>query len=146
LKKFWLFGWYRHQILVWPIAALRTEVSANQKGVFSVTCYAETGFNFQFREQTISIIFSVTPRGELFDPQPHPVGVCSARAWSDPSTGGHRTEKAVASVSRATRAVPPYPSTSRETVLERKYFPLVSDVPLASPGLGLGSLLRGTAH
>jgi len=44
LKKFWLFDWYRHQILVWPIAALRTEVSANQKGVFSVTCYAETGF------------------------------------------------------------------------------------------------------
>jgi hypothetical protein len=41
---FWLFGWYGHHILVWPIAALRNELSANQKRVFSVTRRAETGF------------------------------------------------------------------------------------------------------
>ena len=40
----WYLGNYRHEILVWPIAALRNELSANQKGVFSVTCNAETGF------------------------------------------------------------------------------------------------------
>jgi len=39
-----LFDWYRHQILVWPIAALRNELSANQKGVFSVRSHAERGF------------------------------------------------------------------------------------------------------
>jgi len=35
---------YGHQILVWPIAALPNVLSANQKGVFSVTRDAETGF------------------------------------------------------------------------------------------------------
>jgi len=44
LKKFWLFDWYGHQILVWPIAALRNELSANKKGDFSVRSHAETGF------------------------------------------------------------------------------------------------------
>jgi hypothetical protein len=51
LKKFWLFDWYRQKILVWPIAALRNELSANQKGVFSVTRDAETGFKKDFNEE-----------------------------------------------------------------------------------------------
>jgi hypothetical protein len=41
---FRLFGWYGHTIFVWPIAALRNELSANQRGVFSVTRHAETEF------------------------------------------------------------------------------------------------------
>ena len=32
MKKFWLFDWYRNLILVWPIAALRNELSASKKG------------------------------------------------------------------------------------------------------------------
>ena len=39
-----VFDWYRHQILVRPIAALLNELSANQKGVFSVRSDAERGF------------------------------------------------------------------------------------------------------
>ena len=38
------FGWFGRQILVWPIAALRIELSANKKGAISVTRVAETGF------------------------------------------------------------------------------------------------------
>ena len=30
--KFWPFGWYGQKILVWPISALRNELSVNQKG------------------------------------------------------------------------------------------------------------------
>jgi len=37
--------WHGHQILVWPIAALPNDLSADQKGVFSVRSDAETGFN-----------------------------------------------------------------------------------------------------
>jgi len=44
LEKVLAFDWYRHQILVWPIATLRNELSANQKGVFSLRSHAETGF------------------------------------------------------------------------------------------------------
>jgi len=62
LKKFWLFDWYRHQILVWPIAALRNELSANQKAVFSVTCNAETGFKPRLR-----VWFNANPVS-AFDP------------------------------------------------------------------------------
>jgi len=36
--------WYAHRILVWPIAAQPNDLSANEKGDFSVTCNAETGF------------------------------------------------------------------------------------------------------
>jgi hypothetical protein len=36
-------SWYGHQILVWPIAALRNELSTNKKGVFSVK-----SLDFQF--------------------------------------------------------------------------------------------------
>jgi hypothetical protein len=45
-QSFRRFDWYGQQILVWPIAALPNDLSANQKGVFSVTCDAAgTGIN-----------------------------------------------------------------------------------------------------
>jgi hypothetical protein len=44
IQSFRRFDWYGHHILVWPIAALQNDISTNQKGVFSVTCDAETGF------------------------------------------------------------------------------------------------------
>jgi len=46
-QSFCRFGWYGHQILVWPIAAQPNDPSANQKGVFSVRSDAETGCKFR---------------------------------------------------------------------------------------------------
>ena len=43
-QSFRRFDWYGHEILVWLIAALRNELSANQKAAFSVTRVAERGF------------------------------------------------------------------------------------------------------
>jgi hypothetical protein len=38
------FDWYGHQILVWPIAALPNDFSANQNRVFGVGSDVEAGF------------------------------------------------------------------------------------------------------
>jgi hypothetical protein len=44
LQSFRRFDWYGHHILVWPIAALPNDFSANEKGIFSVRSDADTGF------------------------------------------------------------------------------------------------------
>jgi hypothetical protein len=43
--SFCRFNWYGYTIVVWPIAALPDDLSANQKGVFSVTVMRRRGLN-----------------------------------------------------------------------------------------------------